>query len=148
VVDRDAGAVIFGYPTYLTAGKPPDDVRAMVPINTDANTAVYPADSGGPVYEGSAFDNEGMEDTLTVTVSAWRDVANLSAMQAYAEDVHASVCDPIVEGTLTVLGLLEEALSPGYGFSVTGSTYSTGWESATWRTSKRCWSGARRPGRP
>src|SRR4029077_8194561 len=63
-----------------------------------------------------------------VTVGAWRDPANLAGMLLYAADMLDSVKDAVCEGTLTYLGLYEPALAPGNAYSVTGSSYTTGWE--------------------
>jgi hypothetical protein len=131
-VDQGAGTVRFGYPTFLAAGsKPPDDVRALVPIWTGVNLAVYPADIAGvPQYSGNTHTVEGLSQTLTVTVRAWRDPANLTAMTAYASDLLDSVKDPIVEGNVTYYGLYTPALTPGIALSIAGNGYTTGWESA------------------
>jgi hypothetical protein len=131
-VDVDSGTVRFGYPTYLAAGsKQPDDVRAMVPIWTGTNTAIRPADSGGsPVYTGGGNTVEGWKRTLTVTCHAWRDPANQSAMEAYAQDLLDSVKEPINEGTITYYGLYAAALVPGLALNIDGFDFDTGWESA------------------
>ena len=130
-VNPDAGTIRFAQATYTTAGnRAPDDVRVIVPIYTDVNKAVYPADVGGvPQFAGTAAA-AGWEKTLTVVCRSWRDPGNLAAMQAYAEDLLDSVKDIVMEGTITYLGLYEDALTPGIRVSVAGNGYTTGWESA------------------
>jgi hypothetical protein len=132
VVDQDAGTVTFSRPTFMTAGnRAPSDVRVLVPINTGANRAVYPADVAGlPSYGGTGYTVEGLQRTLIVTVPAWRDPAQVSAMTDYAQDLFQSVSEPVVEGEVEYLGLVEQALTPGMAVSVAGTGYVTGWESA------------------
>lgn len=131
VVDRSAGTVLFGYPTKLTAGMEPTDVRALVPVYVASNTATSPADIAGvPQYTGTAYSIDGLQRTLTVTLRSWRDPIQLSAMQAYIADLVDSVKDAVVEGRVTYYGLYEAALYPGIAANVTGSSYSTGFESA------------------
>lgn len=132
VVDRGAGTVRFSSPTYQTAGwREPDDVRALVPVYMASNAAVSPADVDGvPQYSGTAHTEDGLERTLTVTLPSWRDPANLSAVQAYAADLLDSGKDAALSGTITYLGLYEDALTPGLAVSIAGDGYDTGWESA------------------
>jgi hypothetical protein len=120
------GEVIFATPTYkVIGGHDPTDVRILAAVNVGALTAVAPS-SG---YEGTSHTLEGLSDTLTVTVRSWRDPINQTAMEAYAQDLLDSVKDTVVEGAVTYHGLFIDALTFGLGISVTGSAYTTGWES-------------------
>jgi hypothetical protein len=129
-IDAGSGIIRFNYPTRLTAGKEPDDVEVWIPIYTSVNHAIWPADSAGPTpnYDGTSYTVNGLTKTLTVTVNAWRDPANLAGMLLYAADMLDSVKDAVCEGTITYLGLYEPALAPGNAYSVTGTGYTTGWE--------------------
>jgi hypothetical protein len=123
--------IVFQLPTYNAAGfHIPSDVRALLAIYTGSLTATYPADVAGvPQYAGTSNTVEGLAETLTVTCTSWRDPGNQAAMDAYAHDMLDSVKDSIVEGTIVYHGLYSAALTPGLAVSVTGSTYTTGWES-------------------
>jgi hypothetical protein len=131
-VDAGSGIVRFNYPTRLTAGKQPDDVEVWIPIYTGANTATWPADTAGPTknYAGTSYtvDAPRLPKTLTVTVGSWRDPANNANMLLYAQDMLDSVKDTVCEGVIQYLGLYEAALSPGTAYSITGASYTTGWE--------------------
>lgn len=128
-VDTGSGIVRFNYPTRQTAGKEPDDVEVWIPIYTDVNTAIWPADvSGSPVYDGTSNTVDGLEKTLTVSVRQWRDPAQNASMLIFAADLLDSVKDAICEGVITYIGLYEPALAPGTAYSITGETYTTGWE--------------------
>jgi hypothetical protein len=133
-VDRVNGTVRFRQSTYtLAGGREPDDVRAMVPVYTGSNRTTWPAETTPlvPVYDGGAFDDFGLERVLTLTVGAWRDPANLTAMTAFAQDVWESVSEPVQEGQVVVRGLYLPALAPGGGLSVDDVHGETlGWEGA------------------
>jgi hypothetical protein len=123
VVDR---YIIFAVPTFqLTGGVEPADVRVVLAVNTGELTATKPA-SG---YEGTSHSVEGLERTLTITSKDWKDPINQDHVEDYAQDVLDSVKNTIVEGTVTYNGLYSPALTWGNGLSITGSDYTTGWES-------------------
>jgi len=123
--DPVAGTVTFAQSLYSFLGsKPPSDVRCLLAVNTGVLTAVKPA-SG---YEGTSNTVEGLEDTLTVTCDNWRDPANQASMDAYAQDLLDSVSDTVVEGEIVIHDLFEAGLTFGTAASVTGDTYTTGWE--------------------
>lgn len=128
--DPVAGNIYFLQATYISNGnRVPSDVRALLAVNTGSNVAAYPADvSGSPVYAGTSNSVEGMTETLTVTCLQWRDPANLANMVAYAHDLHDSVKDTIVSGTVVYHGLYLTALQAGQSISVAGSAYTTGYE--------------------
>lgn len=127
-VEPDTGLVWFPYPTFLTAGgRVPSDVRAIVPLYTGANSVASPQDSGGsPVHSGTSHDY--IERTLYVTIPGWRDPLQSTDAQAYADDLLDSVKDVVVEGGLSYLGFLEEALYPGLAVNVASANFTTGWE--------------------
>jgi hypothetical protein len=126
-VNAGTGTVFFSYPTYIAAAfQVPTEVRALVPIYVTSNQAFAPTSS---TYAGTAHSVEAISRRLTVTVAAWRDPANQSAMDAFASDLLDSVKDTVVEGTVTYLGLYTPALSMGIALNVAGNGYTTGWES-------------------
>lgn len=134
-VDVTTGYVHFPYPTYLTAGgRAPDEVRALVPIYVGTNTVASPADVGGVAqYAGTYKTVEGKSRTLTVTVPSWRDPANGTSMQAYADNLLDSVKNTILEGSVQYLGLYEAAMEMGYALNIAGTACvgTTGWESGS-----------------
>lgn len=128
-IDPSTSHLYFIAATYVTAGnRVPSDVRALIAVNTGSLTAIYPPDSGGAVYGGTSHTVEGLSETLTVTCLQWRDPANQTAMDAYAHDLHDSVKDTVVEGTVVYDGLYLTALAPGQAVSIAGAGYTTGWE--------------------
>jgi hypothetical protein len=123
--DPSTGNIIFATSTYKIAGNHvPSDVRVLLAVNTGVLTSVKPS-SG---YEGTSYSVAGMEETKTVQASGWRDPANQSAMDSYAQDLLDSIKDVVIEGTVVYRGLFADALSWGLGVSITGSAYTTGWE--------------------
>ena len=124
--DSSDGSIIFAKTTYSAIGNHvPTDVRVLLAVNTGELTSVKPS-SG---FEGTSHTVEGLEETLTVMIDAWRDPANQAPMDVYTQDLLDSVKDTVVEGTIVYHGLFKPALTFGLGISVTGSTYMTGWES-------------------
>lgn len=123
--DPTNGTIIFATSTYKAAGNHvPTDVRVLLAVNTGVLTSTKPA-SG---FEGTSNTVEGLEETLTVMVDGWRDPANQANMDVFTQDLLDSVKDTIVEGVVTYHGLYIDALTFGIGLSVTGSSYTTGWE--------------------
>jgi hypothetical protein len=124
------GNIYFAGPTYTVANNAaPADVWALIPVYSDPNQAVAPADvSGVPQYAGTSYTVEGKTDTFVVPCPAWRDPANLAQMQAYAAEILDAVKDTVVEGAITYLGLYQNALVPGLKANVTGVDFTTGWE--------------------
>jgi hypothetical protein len=128
--DPISGNLYFLQATYITNGnRVPSDVRALLAVNVGENQAIYPPDSGGsPVYAGTSYTVEGMTETLTVTCLQWRDPANQSNMNAYAHDLHDSVKDTIVSGTVVYHGQYLTGMQAGQGISIAGNGYTTGYE--------------------
>jgi hypothetical protein len=132
-VDPVTGFVRFAYPTFLLAGgKAPAEVRALIPIYVGVNKVASPQDSmGSPVYGGTFYSVEGVSRTLPLYVPAWRDPANATGMQAYADNLVDSVKNTVLEGSVTYLGKYSTAFEMGVALNVAGSTYTTGWESSS-----------------
>jgi hypothetical protein len=128
------GVISFAQPTYVVAqNAAPADVWVLTPLNRGTKVVYSPQNSGGsPVYAGTSRTVEGLSDTLTVTVTEWRDPANKAAIQAYADDLLDSVKDARIEGTIMYLGLYEPALTMGISLSIAASGYTVpyGWGSA------------------
>ena len=128
-VNPGANTVYFSYPTYIAAGNQvPTEVRALIPIYTASNQAFAPSSS---THGGTCHTVEGISRRLTVTVSAWRDPANQTAMDNYAADLLDSVKDTVIEGTVTLLDIDPTYLAMGHAVNIAGSGYTTGWESSS-----------------
>lgn len=123
-IDLANGTFLLGTPTYNYSNAPPTDVRILAAVNTGVLTAVKPA-SG---YEGTSHTDEGLEDTLTITLDSWRDPANQANVEAFAQDVLDSVKDAVTEGSVTIRDLFAPGLTFGLGLSFDASSYDTGWE--------------------
>jgi hypothetical protein len=135
-IDPDAGTVTLTKPSALvfspngTTIVPPNDVQFFLPIAVGTLEVVYPADLAGvPQYAGTSFSVEGVEETKYVTCKEWRDGSNSANMLAWAQEIHGSMSDTVVEGDATYLGLLTDALLPGHAINLPGEGYTSGWES-------------------
>jgi hypothetical protein len=146
-IDPDAGTITFARPVYTLFGTPskhrkgeldgvPSDIAVLVGVNQKALTTAYPPDdaiTGDPVFEGSAFDLLGLQETLTVTVDGWRDKVGTDNMAKLAKEWHDAVKDIHVDGVVQWLGsYFPPALAPGLALSVrgyNGAEYDTGMES-------------------
>jgi hypothetical protein len=110
----------------------PSKVRAFIPTRTTPLQAQGPRDgSDNPIEGGTYYDVEGKSRQLVVTVPGWRDPANLANMKLYADEVHDSVKDTILEGTIPLHRFDARWLTPGQGARLTGSGYTTGYDSTT-----------------
>lgn len=123
-IDLVDGTFLLGTPTWNYSNAPPSDVRILAAVNTGVLQAVKPA-SG---YEGTSYTDEGLEDTLTITLDSWRDPANQANVEAFAQDVLDSVKDAVTEGSVTIRDLFVPGLTFGLGLSFDASAYDTGWE--------------------
>ena len=131
-VDPVNGLIYFTRPTALVFGSsvtPVNNVLVFVPVATGNLSTYAPSPS---TYSGTLYTVEGIERTKVITVRDWRDISNLSNMATYATEYLQSVNNVVVEGTVPYHGLLTTFLvcgTSGQGVSVTGNTYSTGWDS-------------------
>lgn len=131
-VDPVNGVVWFARPTAIQAGTTvtaPYNVIVFLAVGTGALSVTAPSGGG---YSGTLYTVEGVERIKTITVPEWTDNSNSSNMQTFANEFLASVENVVVEGTITYHGLNTTFLTcgtNGQGISVTGSTYSTGWDS-------------------
>lgn len=108
----------------------PDDIYAMLAYSRGALTSTYPADVlGSPFYSGTSYSIEGISRTLTVDVDAWSYAGNQTLMDTYAQMLHASVKDSVIEGDITYLGKWDFVNSPDCKIQIAATGYTTGWES-------------------
>lgn len=108
----------------------PDDVIAFLPISKGAISAEYPPDSGGlPVYSGSAFDDATLERTREIYLRGWNDRRAVERVRRYAEELHKTLKDTQISGSVTYDGLHEGALTLGKRLNITAG-YATGLETA------------------
>jgi hypothetical protein len=129
-IDQVSGTITTVSPTSLVYGggvvTPPTDVQVFLPV-ANGSLQVQSPSAGG--YAGTLYTVEGVERTRTVTVREWRDYSLNANMQAYSDQLFSALCDVVVEGTIGYLGLATTYLAPGQAVSITGSSYTTGYES-------------------
>jgi len=128
-IDPVAGTVTTATPTALMYGggvvTPPSDFQVFIPIATGGLSVQYPT-SG---YAGTLYTVEGISRTKTITVRSWTDSSLNTNMAAYAYELFTAASNVVVEGTIGYLGLPVNYLAPGQAISITGSSYTTGYES-------------------
>ncbi len=120
------GYVTFTRPTYLTAGKKPDDVKVLLAVNV-GTLAVRVPTSG---YEGSANSRYGVTTTAVEYVKDWTDPNNLPSQEAYARELLNACKDVTVDVTIVVKKLWLPALDFANGLSVASDFAATGLEDA------------------
>ncbi len=129
-IDPVSGTITTVSPTSLVYGggvvTPPTDVQVFLPVANGSLQVQSPAAGG---YAGTLYTVEGIERTKTVTVREWRDYSLNTQMQAYSDLLFSAISNVVVEGTIGYLGLATNYLTPGQAVSITGSTYTTGYES-------------------
>ena len=129
VIDPDAGTITTISPTSLVFGggvvTPPTDVQVFVPVATGSLEVFAPAST---YFTGTSALIEGIQRIKVVTCRDWTDYSNTQNMQAYANELLQSMCDVVLEGSTSYLGLATAFLSPAQAVQITGSTYTTGWE--------------------
>jgi hypothetical protein len=135
-IDTDLGYIYFDIPTpkvyapdsemqkggAAVAAFAPIDIRVMVPVaKDDAREAIVPS-SG---YEGTAYDDEGLERTLYVFEPSWRDGTDAERMELAAQEILDSVKDTVIEGSVSVLKQLDSVLVPGKSLNLDGPDWSS-----------------------
>jgi hypothetical protein len=127
-VDPESGTISFARPTALVYGggivTPPSNVMAFVPIATGDLTCVSPS-SG---FAGTLYTVEGIERTKTITLRDWTQFGTNANIQTFCDEQFDSIKDVVVEGSINYLGLATTYLTPGTSVSITGQSYTTGWE--------------------
>lgn len=107
----------------------PDDVVAWVPIRKGRLEARYPS-SG---YAGTAYDDAGIEHEMIIDLPSWNDPGAQAQFEEYAEELHASVSDVVIEGDVVLHGLggnLALGICLDLAAKVGSATLTTGLESA------------------
>jgi hypothetical protein len=137
-VDPVGGYVYFNQPTAFIINAatgqytPPYNVLALLAVANGSLNVTVPQVGGIPGYAGTCYTVEGVRRTKTITCRDWIDQSNTANMTTFATESLGSMQNTVVEGTVPYYGLLSQFLtvgSSGQGVSVTGSTYTTGWES-------------------
>lgn len=150
-IDTNLGTITFQEPIVAMAGlntraqlvtgggslNQPDDVMVFAPVAGEQLSAVYPPDSGGPVYTGNAYTTFGLEQTETILMPEWKDAGHKAEIMKLAEEIHATHKDVIVSGNLTLYGYrlhefldLNSKVSFAWKTCPGGTTLSTGWYGA------------------
>jgi len=125
-VDPSSGTITTVSPTSLLFGggtvTPPTDVQVFLPVANGSLSVSSPAG-------GTLLTVEGISRVKTITVREWTDYGQSAYMQVYCDEIFGAMNDVIVEGDARYLGLPTTYLSPGQAVSITGSSFTTGWES-------------------
>jgi hypothetical protein len=109
-----------------------DDIWMLLAYSRGALTAPYPADVAGvPQYAGTSYSAAGLSRTLYADVDTWRYEGNQSTMVSFAQMVHGSVSDTVVEGTVKYKGYYTTVEDPtgGHKLNIAAAYYTTGDES-------------------
>ena len=129
VIDPVSGTITTISPTSLVFGggvvTPPSDVQVFLPVANGSLEVFAPAST---YFTGTAALIEGIQRIKVVTCRDWTDYSLNANMQAYANELLQSMCDVVLEGSTSYLGLATAFLSPAQAVQVTGSGYITGWE--------------------
>ena len=129
VIDPDAGTITTISPTSLVFGggvvTPPTDVQVFLPVANGALEVFSPAST---YFTGTAALIEGIYRIKVVTCRDWTDYGQTAYMQMYANELLQSLCDVVLEGSATYLGLATAFLTTGQAVQITGNSYVTGWE--------------------
>jgi hypothetical protein len=137
-VDPVNGYVYFNAPTAFVVNAAantyvqPYNVMVLLAVANGSLAVTVPTSGGSPTYSGTSYTVEGIRRTKIITCRDWTDQSNTTNMTAFATEFLGSVQDVVVEGTIPYFGLSTTYLtcgSSGQAVSVTGSTYTTGWES-------------------
>lgn len=110
----------------------PDEIYMMLAYSRGALQAIYPPDVGGvPQYAGTAYSAAGLQRTHTVDVETWAYKGNQATMVSFAQMMHQSMCDTVVEGAVRYQGQWTAVLDPtgGHRLCFAGNGYTTGDES-------------------
>ncbi len=129
-IDPVNGLITTVSPTSLVYGggvpTPPTDIQVFLPVANGSLEVQAPSGGG---YAGTLYTVEGIQRTKTVTVREWRDYSLTTNMQTYANELFSAISNVVVEGTIGYLGLATNYLTPGQAVSITGTSYTTGYES-------------------
>jgi hypothetical protein len=127
-IDPETGTISFPRPTSLVYGggvvTPASNIMAFVPIATGDLTLSAPS-SG---YAGTLYTVEGIQRTKTITLRDWTQFGTNANIPTFASEQFDAIKDVVVEGSLDYLGLATTYLAPGTSVSITGQSYTTGWE--------------------
>jgi hypothetical protein len=135
-IDPVSGHFILNQPSALmfsgdhVTPVPPDDIEIFAIVANGTLTAIYPPDSGGPVYGGTSNTVEGLTRTKYLTAPDWRDYSNNAGMLLWATETHGALSDTVIEGSVPYAGLLTSVLAPGKRVNIAGDVYTTGLETA------------------
>ena len=134
IVDPVGGTITTTQPTAQVNGNiviPPTDVQVFLPVANGSLEVFSPALT---YFTGTSALIEGIQRIKVVTVRDWTDYSLNANMQVYANELLQSMCDVVLEGSTSYLGLATAFLSPSQAVQITGTTgpgptqYITGWE--------------------
>ncbi|HMF38321.1 MAG TPA: hypothetical protein VKF17_16880 [Isosphaeraceae bacterium] len=131
ICDPTSGTILFNQPTAFDNGFgliTPSSVFVFVPVATGALQEWYPSST---TYGGTLYTVEGIQRTKTITLRDWTQESSTNYnLATFAYEQFTSICDIVIEGTFSYLGLATNYLAPGQAISIAGNGYTTGYESA------------------
>ena len=134
IVDPVGGTITTTQPTAQVNGNiviPPTDVQVFLPVANGSLEVFSPAST---YFTGTSALIEGIQRIKVITVRDWTDYSLNANMQVYANELLQSMCDVVLEGSTSYLGLATSFLVPAQAVQITGTTgpgptqYITGWE--------------------
>ncbi len=127
-LDPVGGVITTMQPTAIVNGNSvtkPSNVTVIIPVANGDLQVIAPATG----YAGTLYTVEGIARTKTITVREWTDYGQTVNLQVYCNEQFDALKDVVVEGRLPYLGLPTTYLAPGNAVSITGSSFTTGYES-------------------
>lgn len=97
----------------------PANIKVALPFSRGVLTAVYPPDdTAGEVHAGTLWTADGIPRTLYREFPQWSWGADQANYELLAEQIHRTVCDTVVAGTVTYFGKYSAALGLGMALNV------------------------------
>lgn len=138
-IDRENESIIFDRPLVtffgtndklITGGTTvdgvPDEIRVLLPVAQGVLEVAAPADVAGvPQYGGTCFTQDGIQRTRIVNNREWVSDVDNGQMTAWANRLHESMRDTIVEGSATRYGFYP-VRGPGSWLSWSDPCYAAG----------------------
>lgn len=126
---------VFGtIPNLLAGGGKtdgiPTDIKVLVPYSRGAISAVWPANdiSGNPVYGGTAYTGDGVQDTYYYDVPTWLDYHDAPNYLQLAKEKYDTLSNTVTEGTITYYAKYTDMLTLGKSLNIAKAENLTGYE--------------------
>lgn len=138
-VDRETETIIFDRPVVTVFGSRtalqtggssvdgiPTDIQVLLPVAIAPLEAVYPQNvNGNASYAGTSNTVDGVLRTKYVQNPDFKSTIDQSMMNLWAQQIHQSICDTVVEGTCEKYAFVH-IKGPGTRITWSDSCYSNG----------------------